>query len=519
MLINTPPCMSTLVRAGAFIIFLLTCSWYFLPQKFEAAPTFRALHPTTTNLTETGSTFNASIVDFWQDLASALLKAKPQCDPLQIKDEHVHYSVASFDPIDTDRKPPERLVNFTDEHETALLRAHYAMRTSAQRLAGRVPFLPETTGIVTTANAEYLPVLLVSLRMLRRTGCKLPVEVYIDDWPAYDASTCEIVLPSLDAHCIILSEIYGHNRTLSTPEHYQYKILAILFSKFQNLLFLDSDTFPVYDPTVLFTVPPFTTHSLVTWPDYSALTTSPHFHHIAGISPEPVSARLSTDSGQLMLNKHIHRESLLMMVYYNYFGPEYFYPLLCQGSHGACDKETFVQAARAVSAPWYQVRTAPVSLGRWWNGTFRGVGIAQADAGLDYDYLAPVQSHIHVAAQWQKQDTAHPNAEVEKKLNITRHVPRAPRPVFVHQNTLKMDPGKVLLDTFDVTFAPEGTKQRMWGIHEDTERILGYDVETRLWDVVAEEACRVDQQSEKCKRVRAYVEEVFGWMESKPRPW
>jgi alpha 1,2-mannosyltransferase len=49
--------------------------------------------------------------------------------------------------------------------------------------------------------------------------------------------------------------------------------------------------------------------------------------------------------------------------------------------------------------------------------------------------------------------------------------------------------------------------------------MLGFDVERRLWDVVAEEACRLDQGSEKCKRVRAYVREVFGWMDSVPRPW
>ena len=38
-------------------------------------------------------------------------------------------------------------------------------------------------------------------------------------------------------------------------------------------------------------------------------------------------------------------------------------------------------------------------------------------------------------------------------------------------------------------------------------------------DVVAEEACRIDQGAEKCKRAREYVVEVFGWMDSIDRPW
>jgi alpha 1,2-mannosyltransferase len=344
MLINTPPCISTVVRISALVVFLLTCGSYFLPRKYEVLPIFDIPILRAANITETSSTFNASVVEFWQDLASALIAATPQCSPLKVLNEHMHPADTHFDPLDTDRKAPDRLVDFTDQDETALLRAHYAMRTEAQRLAPRLPFAEGTTGIVTTANRKYMPVLLVSLRMLRRTGCKLPVQVFIDDWDTYDTSTCDILLPSLNARCVIISEIYSQNNNteFKNPEHFQYKVLAILFSTFEHVLFLDSDAFPAYDPSVLFTTAPYTSHGLVTWPDYFALTVSPHYYHIASIPPEPVSTRFSTESGQLLLRKSLHRESLLMMLYYNYFGPDYYYPLLCQGSHGAGDKETAV---------------------------------------------------------------------------------------------------------------------------------------------------------------------------------
>lgn len=340
------------------------------------------------------------------------------------------------------------------------------------------------------------------------------MEVFVDDWTVYDKTTCDIVLPSLNARCVILSNVYKNSTLVKKPDQYQYKILSILFSSFQNVLFLDSDGFPVYDPTVLFTTPPYTTHGLVTWPDFFTTTISPHYYHIVGLPVEPISTRYSTASGQLMINKNSHRESLLMMVYYNYYGPDYYYPLLSDS------KETFALAALATSLPFYQVRTAPKALGRWWNGTFRATGLAQADCGTDFDYLTPFPSHIHDSVKWEKQDLAHPDPITEKKLNFTRHTPPDPKPVFIHQHMLKMHPAKLLLSKSEITYEPhDGTMHRMWGFKEDMEKMLGFDVERRLWDVVEEEACREDEGREECKRIRVYVREVFGWMESIDRPW
>jgi alpha 1,2-mannosyltransferase len=422
-----------------------------------------------------------------------------------------------YNPLASHRIHPERIVGFTERDETALFRSHYAMRRSAQHLASKLPFSKGTTGIVTTANAHYMPVFLVSLRLLRRTGCNLPIEVLIDDWSKYDPILCDTVLPSLNAHCVVMSNIYDTAKSAKQPDHYQYKIFAILFSSFQHVLFLDSDAFPAYDPTVLFSVAPYTIHGLVTWPDFWAQTISSHFYHIAAIPEVPSMARFATESGQILLNKDKHRESLLMMVYYNYYGPDYYYILLSQGGPGAGDKETFVQAALAVGLPYYQVRTPPAALGRIVNGSFTGVGIAQADPGLDYEYLPPMRSHIHGDGLWQDTDFAHPDPSVANRTNTTGWAPSRPRPVFLHQNNLKLDPGKVLDD--ERPYEPDGTPHRMWGSKEDMEKMLGYDVERRVWDVVAEEGCREDQGSEKCRKLRNYVGEVFGWMDSVERPW
>ncbi|CAO2647377.1 Nn.00g082990.m01.CDS01 [Neocucurbitaria sp. VM-36] len=513
-----PHLISTIPRLIAVPLLLLTCTVFFLPRRHDVPSIFNTIHIQGKNVTEASSTFNASVQAFWQDLASALLAAQPQCKPLKLVEDEIG-SWADWTPLEPEKKHADRLLGFTDDDETALFRAHYAMRRSAQHLAPKLPFSKGTTGIVTTANAKYMPIFLVSLRMLRRTGCNLPVEVFIDDWSKYEPTICDTVLPSLNARCVVLSNVYDTAEYVKKPDHYQYKIFAMLFSSFQHVLFLDSDAFPAYDPTVLFSTAPYTTHGLVTWPDYWALTISAHFYHIAAIPEEPSQARYTTESGQLMINKDIHRESLLMMVYYNYYGPDYYYLLLSQGSHGAGDKETFVQAAMAVGLPYYQVRTGPRALGRHVNESFRGLGMAQADPGIDYEYLMPMRSHIHTSEVWQDIDLAHTDSAVEKALNRTRHAPTKPRPVFLHQNMLKLDPKKVLEDKTQPTYELDGTPHRMWGSKDDMVKMLGYDVERRLWDVIAEEGCREDQESSTCGEIRAHVRKVFGWMDSIDRPW
>lgn len=518
MLINTPHVISTIPRLVVIPIFLLLSGFFFLPRHYDTTTTVLRHFGHGKNVTELSSTFNASVHEFWRDLATALLEAQPQCDPLQLT-EHDRFPDPIWDPLKPSKKPVDRLLGFTDKEETALFRAHYTMRTAAKHLASKLPFAKGTTGIVTTANAKYMPIFLVSLRMLRRTGNNMPVEVFIDDWSKYEPIVCDTVLPSLNARCVVLSNVYDSAEYIKQPDHYQYKILAILFSSFQHVLFLDSDAFPAYDPSVLFTTAPYTTHGLVTWPDFWALTVSEHFYHVAAIPESPSQERLSTESGQLLLNKDIHRESLLMMVYYNYYGPDYYYILLCQGAPGAGDKETFVQAAIAVGLPYYQVKTKPSALGRFVDGQFHGSAIAQADPGLDYEYLQPTRSHIHDKQEWQDADLAHPDPVVAKALNRTRKAPSKPRPAFVHQNILKLDPATVLDDKSNPTYETDGTPHRMWGTREDMTKALGYDIERRLWDAIAEEGCRGNERSDICSGLRAFVSEVFGWMDSIDRPW
>ncbi|KAF2250745.1 glycosyltransferase family 71 protein [Trematosphaeria pertusa] len=510
-------CWTTALPRLAIPLLLLCCSLFFLSRPALHAPKTPIVHFQVANLTKTSSTFDASVQEFWLSFAASLEDARPQCSPLRSEDGHPPDSYTTFQPLEPTKQRLERL-NIIDESETALFRAHYLMRASALRLGPKLPFSAGTTGIVTTANPKYMSIFLVSLRMLRRTGCQLPVEVFISDWSEYNSTLCETVLPSLNARCVVLSEIYSTAKDIAPLDHFQYKIFSILFSSFQNALFLDSDAFPAHDPTTLFLAPPYTTHGLVTWPDLFGDTASSHYYHIAGIPEVPVSTRYSTESGQVLLDKSKHRESLLLMVYYNYYGPSYYYPLLCQGSHGAGDKDTFIHAAMAMGLPWYQVSIGVHALGRDRNGSYAMAGMAQADPALDFQYARPMPSHMHMQDLWQDDDLKHVNPEVEEARDGTRRAPKKPRPFFIHQNMHKPDPKTILAKDNDPLRDVEGQYQRMWGSLRDMVADFGYDVERRLWEVMVEEACREDTGSETCAQISRYVLEVFGYIESLEGP-
>ena len=284
------------------------------------------------------------------------------------------------------------------------------MRKSHQALveqAGNIslPCVPGTRGIVSTAGESHLPVFIISLRMLRRTGSNLPVELFLRSSREYDRYLCEELLPSLNARCVIFDELLGGGkRGMSfVLEKYQYKIFSVLLSSFERVLLLDADDFPVKAPDPLFDSEPFQSYGLVTWPDFWISTASTKFYAIQGTTAPPTNLRPSTESGQVLVDKRTHAAALLVAAYYNYYGPTHYYPLLTQGGPGEGDKETFLAGAAAVGAAFYQV-SEPVSiLGYDEHHELHGVAMLQHDPVDDYNG-APKPAPFTVHANFPKLD-------------------------------------------------------------------------------------------------------------------
>lgn len=362
---------------------------------------------------------------------------------------------------------------------------------------------PSQRGIVTVGGGKFFPPLLVSLRILRRTGTTLPVEVFIPQQD-YEAELCDSVFPSLGATCRVFPDI----PPLSL-DSFQFKVFAMLFSSFEDVLLLDADDFPVRDVEPLFTSQPFRQTGMIVWPDFWGTAVSPLYYMVSGQQPIPISARPKSETGQLLVSKRRHWLTLLLSAYYNYF-PDIYYPLLCQGCIGCGDSETFLPAADALNLPYYYVKTPPLHVGhRMKDGGVQGHVIAQYDAVDDFRETSGVGS-----------STASSALETVEQRKPLRD--RA-RPLFMHASFPKWD-AYVLLDHVsqwsDMTKDTQGNPAAAFQEPRDeAARIRG--VERMAWEearwVVCTHGDKVGhwaqggkQRPEKmCEKLTAYIRDVL----------
>ncbi|KAJ5669279.1 CAZyme family GT71 [Penicillium macrosclerotiorum] len=434
--------------------------------------------------------------DLWLEFHQSLEKHVPGIPPIT---DYPRAPTERFDANEPGPRPDYLDLAPDDVH--TMQRAHTEFVASLTSSPPQLPYIPGTKGIVSTAGGAYLPVLVISLRMLRRTGSTLPMEVFLADETEYEAYICDVVLPSLGARCIVLSRILA-----VAPAHiakYQFKPFAMLFSSFEELLFLDADAFPLTAPETLFRNEPFRATGLVTWPDFWASSTSPHYFTIAGVPAPAMGVRQSGESGELLLSKAVHAQTLLLATYYNYWGPTHYWALLSQGAAGEGDKETFVAAALALGAPFYQVSEAICALGhRKADGGFGGSAMAQFDPGQDWALVR------------------------QGKMRVRGDEAPAPDVFFVHANFPKFNPATVF-DAHEVApaFGEDGEYARAWTIPEDVVgrwHANGGDMEKAFWKEILWTACELEDKfvtwqgrSGICARVTEYWHSVFEW---KPLP-
>lgn len=369
------------------------------------------------------------------------------------------------------------------------------MRSVHSSLVAGLPVYPGSYsgyGIVMVGGGPYLQIGFLSIRMLRRTNCTLPAELWMVDEAEFDEPMCKGELADLDVTCRVISRIVGSAairdikghasifRTI-TGKHsrafYQAKALAIILSSFETLLFVDADNFPLYDPRILFTSHPFADTGITAWPDFWQSSVSGHFYNISSMnishaSPDShhhkLAESITVESGQIMWNKRTHWKALVLAVYYNIFGPKFFYPLLSLGAPGQGDKETFIMAARVLGDDYYFVGQSVVAIGHYnERGVYRGVAMLQADPILDF-------------------------AKASAK------------PFFLHANGYKFN--KNILSSIKKSF-PSGPR-RIWP--DSLDDSVGYDVEHAAFQELKYIACESQMRAlDFCDEVKAHIAQVF----------
>lgn len=437
-------------------------------------------------------------VAFWQSIYPTIIQNKPQCERL----DPVAGQGIGYDPTNHDEPRPNRLtVSTTQADELRFAHERFTDQISSGNYT--LPMNPNTRGIVTTAGGPYLPVALLSLRMLRLTGSQLPLEVFLASQAEWDHQICDVLFPTLNARCIVLEDIFNPSgeRSPLGIDKYQYKIMSILFSSFEEVLFLDSDCFPVVDPASYFESTPFQSTGLIRWPDFWFASESPYFFEIANIPEPDLWAHSATESGELFYSKKLHTKSLLLALYYNFYGPGFYYPLQSQGNPGEGDKETFIWSAVVFNESFFSVHKPVQALGYMsTEGKWRGSAMVQFDPVEDYSHQEKVKAGLI------------PDSD-RSKLPF--------RPLFVHVNFPKIDPGSIFDEvSFGVTGPTkdvDGKLRRIW--HENAKGSIdyfGYDLERKLWSVVKDIACEYENtilawqgKTGVCEKATNYWNTVF----------
>lgn len=457
------------------------------------------------------------------------------------------FSPAAFGPIkggrrsakDTGTWPPNEnddLMDVLKVSSKQILGMREAHSGFVEAMHERLPeyYEPEAAlgpsrGIVMVGGSRYNPALMVSLRLLRRTGSELPVEVFMpeDEW---EHELCDEHMAQLNVVCRHFPKM---NQTMGA---YQFKIFAILFSSFSEVLWLDADNFPLHDVAPLFDLQPFQHTGLVTWPDLWRTTISPAYYLVSGQAPEAIQERPSTESGQLVVSKEKHWKTLLLAAYYNYYGPDHYYALLCQGGAGIGDKETFIPAAEAMGLPFYQVKTQPAELGHYKSNSMTGLGVVtfallQHDLERDYEITERLEKEALVAALIKKNEDANTD-KTNNNTTTTQEDTTASTtskqdnkdaynevaPFFLHMSTPKWDAFHVFdhVGEYDLTWDRSLSPA---AAYRDppllADKIVG--VERMVWEETMWVACHLEdvlswwdgKRGDICHRIERYFDEVL----------
>ncbi len=433
------------------------------------------------------------------------------------------------------------LLQLSEDDELKFYQSHGSFIHQLPLFANHLPFDANTTGIVTTAGARNFGQVISLVLVTRRAGSKLPIQIILDSSAPWVDLACAHVMPRFDTTCVFLEDEWTSStlrQLLPKLERFQWKIIAIITSSFQNVLFLDADCLPVRNPDPIFDKgsEPFTSFGLITFPDFWESTSSSEFYKIAGFEAPPISTRATSESGALVYDKARHADTLLLAAYYNYNGPNHYYPMLSQHGPGEGDKETFLHAALVLEAlrrqgvyqqpttwmkpgvgvkkGYWDVKMIPSVLGRSESekGTWTGMFIRQIDPMEDYRaVMAAIEKAGGISTDEGEFLTDPTFFLAVGKLALEHDRSRY---MFLHHNGVKPDFTRITDPKSGIVAINEGKYLRMWESPDWMIRDFGWDVEKVLWeDSIAvycqPEMAQFGKLQKVCEKMQSVYDKVY----------
>jgi ADP-heptose:LPS heptosyltransferase len=239
------------------------------------------------------------------------------------------------------RRAAERGVVATSKnaYDQQPLNIHNA-RMACERFIKTTPKYPgryEGKGIVICGGgAKYFTCAWVCINMLRRSGCRLPVQLWHLGKRELDG-TMRALLSPLGVECIDAYHV-RKRRPVRMLGGWQLKPYAILHCPFEEVLLLDADNVPVVNPEYLFETPQYQATGAIFWPDYGRV---PKAQPVWRSCRVPRPSEPEFESGQILVNKRQCWLALRLSLWFNE-NSDFYYQYL----HG--DKETFHLAFRKI---------------------------------------------------------------------------------------------------------------------------------------------------------------------------
>lgn len=202
------------------------------------------------------------------------------------------------------------------------------------------PDLYQGRGIVIPGGGpKYFPCAWVCIRMLRKLGCTLPIELWhlgdeLEGW-------MRRVVEPYDVRCVDALEV-AREHPARILNGWELKAYAILNSRFEQVLFLDADNVPIVDPAFLFDSPEFQSTGAIFWPDYGRLAPERSIWKLTGV---PYRNEPEFESGQIVIDKRRCHRPLKLAMWMNEQS-DFWY------SHIHGDKDTFHMAWRKLDIPY-----------------------------------------------------------------------------------------------------------------------------------------------------------------------
>ena len=207
----------------------------------------------------------------------------------------------------------------------------------------------------------------IAVHSLRRTGCKLPIEVW---FPDKELPSCEKkkeltklgvtvrAFGDLEENIKQKSFIPYKSKRAFQKYSFMYKMFAMVFSSFEEVLSLDSNIVSVRNPDFLFESKLYKKHGSVFWMDFWNSSSAPDCQRILG---QQTLLQHSHESGQMLVNKTRMWDALMLALYMNSF-PSLFYPLTVNYM-GMGDKETLPMAILHHGMTYGLIKEGPDSVG------------------------------------------------------------------------------------------------------------------------------------------------------------